>query len=96
MRARQYASASPSGTGSDHGRSDASAGSTIAQVVLAVTVCIAGGLSLAAVSRPLAAWLCRLSPRVDESWIPVMRYLLALAGASLASIGAVLLLGSVR
>lgn len=58
---------------------------------VAVVVCITAGLGLAAASRPLAAWLCRLILRVDESWIPVVRNLVALVGVSLASIGAVLL-----
>jgi hypothetical protein len=62
--------------------------------LVAVTVCIAAGLALAAASYPLAAWLCRLSARVDESWIPVVRILLAYSGVSLASIGAVLLVAS--
>ena len=61
---------------------------------VAVVVCITAGLVLAAASRPLAARLCRLIPRVDESWIPIVRNLIALVGVSLASIGAVLLVAS--
>ena len=68
--------------------------STIRHVQVAVTVCIAAGLALAAVSRPFAAWLCRQSPRVDNTWLPVVRVLIALTGMSLALLGAILLIGS--
>jgi hypothetical protein len=67
---------------------------TIGHVLVAVTVCIAAGLALAAVSEPFAAWLCRRSPRVDNSWLPVLRVLIALTGASLALLGLTLLIGS--
>jgi len=70
--------------------------STIGCVIVAVTVCIAIGLLVAVASQPIAVRLCHIDRRVDESWIPVVRFVVALVGTSLAILGAVLLLGRVR